>query len=123
MKNGSNCSVCARNLSGKQILFCSLKCKNALHQSYQAQKKRGLARKLYLVEKLGGKCSACGYAANLAALAFHHLSGKEFQLDVRSLSNRKIGPILSEVAKCKLLCHNCHAETHNPDLDLAKLLT
>ena len=63
----------------------------------------------------------CGYATNLAGLAFHHLGGKEFQLDVRSLSNRKIGPILKEAEKCKLLCHNCHAEVHNPSLDLAKL--
>ena len=70
---------------------------------------------------LGGKCSRCGYSANLSALAFHHLSGKEIKLDARSLSNRKIDPILKEVAKCKLLCHNCHAELHNPDLDLAKL--
>jgi hypothetical protein len=98
-----------------------MKCKNAVHQSYPAQKKRGLERKLYFVRKLGGKCSRCGYAANIAALAFHHLGGKDFQLDVRAFSNRKIGPILDEVAKCKLLCHNCHAEVHNPDLDLAKL--
>lgn len=70
---------------------------------------------------LGGKCSHCGYAANLAALTFHHLGGKEFKLDVRSLSNRRIDPILAEVAKCRLLCHNCHAEVHNPSLDLAKL--
>ena len=122
MKLGSNCSVCNKNLIGKQTLFCSVKCKNAIHQSYPAQKKRGLTRKLYFVKKLGGKCSDCGYAANLSALAFHHINGKEFQLDARSLSNRKIGPILDEVAKCKLLCHNCHAEVHNPDLDLAKLL-
>lgn len=122
MKNRSDCSVCSKALSGKQTLFCSLKCKNVTHQSYPAQQKRGLERKLYLVQKLGGKCSNCGYKANLAALAFHHLGGKEFQLDVRALSNRKIDPILEEVAKCKLLCHNCHAETHNPYLDLAKLL-
>jgi hypothetical protein len=122
MKNRSNCSICGKILAGKQTLFCSVRCKNAAHQSYPAQKKRGLERKLYFVEKLGGKCSICGYAKNLSGLSFHHLGGKEFQLDVRSLSNRKIGPILDEVAKCKLLCHNCHAEVHNPDLDLAKLL-
>ncbi|OGL31051.1 hypothetical protein A3D14_02210 [Candidatus Saccharibacteria bacterium RIFCSPHIGHO2_02_FULL_47_12] len=121
MNKGSNCSVCGKSLSGKQTLFCSVRCKNTTHQSYPTQKKRGLARKLYFVEKLGGKCSRCGYAANLAALAFHHLGGKEFQLDARSLSNRKIDPIIDEVAKCKLLCHNCHAEVHNPNLDLAKL--
>lgn len=122
MTNGSNCSVCGRVLLGKQTLFCSLKCKNTTHQSYSTQKKRGLKRNLYFVEKLGGKCSMCGYQENLAALAFHHLGGEEFQLDVRSLSNRKLGPLLTEVAKCKLLCHNCHAQVHNPSLDLAKLL-
>jgi len=122
MNNWSNCSVCGNDLIGKQTLFCSQTCKNVVHQSYPAQKKRGLERKFYFVRKLGGKCSDCGYAANLAALAFHHINGKEFQLDVRSLSNRKISSILNEVAKCKLLCHNCHAETHNPNLDLAKLL-
>lgn len=122
MKQKTNCSVCRSHLTGRQTLFCSIRCKNAVHQSYKAQKKRGLKRKLYFVEKLGGKCSKCGYAKNFAGLAFHHKYGKEFQLDVRALSNRKIGPILDELAKCVLLCHNCHAEEHNPSLDLAKLL-
>ncbi|HMS23997.1 MAG TPA: hypothetical protein PKB09_04290 [Candidatus Saccharibacteria bacterium] len=122
MKKRSNCKVCDKTLIGKQTLFCSVKCKNSVHQSYSAQKKRGIERKLFFVNKLGNKCSQCGYSANLSGLAFHHLGGKEFQLDVRSLSNRKIDPIIEEVAKCILLCHNCHAEVHNPGLDLAKLL-
>lgn len=122
MNKGSNCIVCKNVLSGKQSLYCSIKCKNSVHQSYPAQKKRGLERKLYFVTKLGGKCTSCGYATNLSALAFHHLNGKEFQLDARSLSNRKIEPILNEIEKCILLCNNCHAETHNPSLDLEKLL-
>lgn len=121
MLKRSNCIVCDKVLIGKQSLYCSIICKNSVHQSYPAQKKRGLERKYYLVEKFGGKCKHCGYATNLAGLAFHHLGGKEFQLDARSLSNRKIGPILKEVAKCILLCNNCHAELHNPSLDLAKL--
>jgi hypothetical protein len=96
-------------------------CKNKIHQSYPAQKKRGLDRKLRFIQELGGKCAICGYAKNLAALSFHHLEGKEFQLDARSLSNRKLDPILKEVAKCKLLCQNCHAELHYPELDLANM--
>lgn len=123
MNTKSNCSICKTELRGKQILFCSLKCKNAAHQSYPSQKKRGLARKLDLVAQLGGKCTSCGYNTNLAGLAFHHLHGKEFQLDVRALSNRKLDSVLKEMKKCILLCHNCHAEIHNPSLDLAKLLT
>lgn len=102
-------------------MFCSVRCKNVLHQSYPAQKKRGLERKLFLIDLLGGECSRCGYARNLSGLAFHHLGGKEFQLDARALSNRKIEPIVEEIEKCVLLCHNCHAEVHNPDLDLASL--
>jgi hypothetical protein len=121
MKNGSNCKICSNELTGKQMQYCSIVCKNSFHQSYPAQKKRGLERKLYFIKKLGGKCLHCGYSVNIAALVFHHLGDKEFQLDVRALSNRKIGPILKEVAKCKLLCHNCHAEVHNPNLNLAKL--
>ena len=121
MNKRSNCIACHNELSGKQKLYCSVKCKNALHQSYPSQKRRGLERKLHFVKLLGGKCAHCGYDKNLSGLAFHHLGGKEFQLDVRSLSNRKLDPIIKEIAKCKLLCHNCHAETHNPTMDLAKL--
>ncbi len=40
---------------------------------------------------------------------------KEFQLDLRSLSNRKWESILIEAEKCILLCSNCHSELHNPD--------
>jgi len=121
MTKVTNCIVCQLQLSGKQTHFCSVACKNSYHQSYPAQKKRGLERKINLVKTLGGQCSRCGYSENLAALAFHHVSGKDFKLDARSLSNRKLAPILKEVAKCELLCHNCHAEIHNPSLDLAKL--
>lgn len=122
MNIGLNCKTCTKELTGKQTLFCSISCKNVAHQSYSAQKKRGLERKLYFVNQLGGRCSSCGYEKNLAGLAFHHAGAKEFKLDVRSLSNRKSAAIIEEVAKCKPLCHNCHAEFHNPTLDLAKLL-
>jgi hypothetical protein len=117
MNIGSNCSVCGKLLSGKQSLYCSIRCKNVTHQSYGSQKKRGLQRKIYFVNSLGGKCSRCGYSKNIAALAFHHKGNKEFQLDVRNLSNRRADRIVSEVKKCVLLCHNCHAEEHNPSLD------
>ena len=62
----------------------------------------------------------CGYKKNLAGLSFHHTDAKrkEFKLDMRSLSNRTIARVLDEFKKCILLCHNCHAEVHNPELDL-----
>ncbi len=121
MKDFINCKVCGKQLSGRQLMFCSGKCKNKVHQSYGAQKERALERKLYFIRLLGGKCQECGYSENLAALSFHHKSGKEYKLDSRSLSNRGLQTMRDEVAKCELLCGNCHMRLHNPSLDLAKL--
>ena len=60
----------------------------------------------------------CGYSKNFAALEFHHLDpvSKSFQLDLRSLSNRRWSAVLEESDKCILLCSNCHAEWHNPQV-------
>jgi len=124
MTKRSNCAVCGNPLRGKQTKFCSATCKNRDLQSYEAQKRRGLARKLELVKAAGGQCSICGYQTNLAALVFHHTgtSAKDFKLDMRSLSNRKLEPVLVEIEKCILVCSNCHAELHNPHLNLDSLL-
>jgi len=104
-------------------MFCSIGCKNKYHQCYESQKRRGFSRKLKLVSDAGGCCSACGYNKNLAALVFHHVDSKKkkFKLDTRSLSNRTLSSVLAEANKCILLCQNCHAEIHNPHVDLNPL--
>jgi hypothetical protein len=107
-------------LRGRQRKFCSRTCKNnntnQRHQVYVAQSERGLRRKLALVEQVGARCQRCGYDRNLAALTWHHRDPKEklFELDLRNLSNRRRDAIDAEVAKCTLLCANCHAEEHFP---------
>jgi hypothetical protein len=120
MKNIITCVKCGKPLHGKQTKFCSPACKNNSLQSYQAQQARGLLRKKLIVSKLGGCCSLCGYNKNISALTFHHITPKKklFQLDLRSLSNRKQSSIDVEVKKCILVCSNCHAELHNPQHNL-----
>ena len=121
----SDCIICGKALKGRQTKFCSRLCKNKHtnyhHQSYLAQQRRGLERKLELVKIKGGCCERCGYSKNLAALEFHHLDPveKEMQLDMRALSNRNWDIVLAEAEKCILLCSNCHAEEHNPDANLS----
>jgi len=91
--------------------------------NYSAQKIRGIKRKLELIKRRGGKCEICGYDKNLSALEFHHKNpeDKEFPLDAKHLSNRTMEKINKEFDKCILLCANCHAEIHNPDLDLVNI--
>ena len=55
-------------------------------------------------------------------MGFHHINPEVnlFQLDLRSLSNRKCGEVVAEAGKCILLCSNCHAEHHHPECDLSE---
>lgn len=116
-----NCVVCGKELTGSQKKYCSNRCKcrttNAKFQNYNTQQERGHRRRLYLIHLKGGKCSCCGYSKNTAALAFHHVDteNKLFQISIRECSNNSMKTLLNELAKCILLCHNCHAELHNPD--------
>ena len=115
------CVVCGSPLRGRQRSFCSRGCKNRHtnyhQQSYAKQLERGRINKSRLVEMMGGQCMRCGYARNLSALEFHHRdpSRKSFQLDARTLANRRWAQVETEAAKCDLLCSNCHAETHHPE--------
>jgi len=115
------CLNCSKMLSGRQTKFCSRICKNTHNnqsfQSYQAQQTRGRKRKLQLIKLMGGQCGRCHYKKNFSALEFHHKNPKTklFQLDLRSLSNRRWEAIEEEAKKCLLLCSNCHAEEHNPN--------
>jgi hypothetical protein len=120
MKKIITCTICSRPLKGRQIKYCSPTCKNKVNQSYGAQQARGLKRKIFIVKKLGGCCLNCGYNKNLSALVLHHKKPekKNFQLDMRSLSNRKQSRIDNELKKCILVCRNCHAELHNPKHNL-----
>jgi hypothetical protein len=125
-ENMLNCIVCSKELEGRQTKFCSVKCKqsdiNIRHQNYVNQEKRGYDNKRKLLEYKGYKCSECGYDKNSAALCFHHLRDKKFQLDIRKCSNTKWETLVEEANKCIVLCHNCHMETHHPEHQLVRHL-
>ena len=54
-------------------------------------------------------CADCGYNDNPAALEFDHLPGKEKTRTVASLVYHSWEKIWSEVAKCEVVCSNCHS--------------
>jgi len=91
------------------------------HQSYckvclcKAQIDRWIQRKKDAVAYKGGKCIKCGYDRNYAAMGFHHRDPKKKDVDWGKLRLKKWSVIVKELDKCVLVCHNCHAEIHNPD--------
>lgn len=117
------CTMCSNELKGNQTKFCSNTCKQRGHyhltktnpNTIWSQTKRGNDRKRYFIEKLGGKCSSCGYCKNMSALDFHHVSDKSFALSIRKLSNTNLASLEKEAQKCILLCANCHREHHYPE--------
>jgi len=117
------CIVCESPLSNNQKKYCSGVCKdklsNEIYQSSKIQMDRCINRKIELIEALGAKCDNCGYNKNLAALVFHHIdpSTKLFTLDASNLANRNFDKCKLEASKCKVLCHNCHYEHHQPHLN------
>jgi hypothetical protein len=64
----------------------------------------------------GGKCEICKYDKNLASLHWHHRYDKSFAIS-KLVRSRDILMVLAiEIAKCDLLCANCHSDIHHPNL-------
>lgn len=58
------------------------------------------------IEKLGGKCVHCESTENLN---FDHIIASEKEYDIsRILSTHSKTKIIAEMAKCQLLCFECH---------------
>lgn len=59
-------------------------------------------------------CSICGYNKCLEALDFHHKDNedKDFAISLMVKTNRPMKKVIEELAKCIVLCANCHRELH-----------
>ena len=72
--------------------------------------------------KEGRPCADCGGTFHPAAMTFDHRPGTEKREPVSSLArgfSRRT--ILAEIAKCDLVCANCHAvRTYNRKRDVAQ---
>lgn len=79
---------------------------NATIESRRRTKRRAIAH-------LGGHCVGCGAVVPAPAFEFHHLDSrtKEFAVSHDGIT-RRWDKIEAELAKCVLLCANCHREVH-----------
>lgn len=69
-------------------------------------------------------CSRCT-ETYYACLHFHHIDPTTKKANVSKLVHqvRSREQILEEIAKCEVLCANCHAKLHNEDADYEKILS
>ncbi len=107
----------ARREAGKCSLVCG-NCHRIRHARSKTDSGHPVVRfrrnvKLKAVVLAGAACRGCGLAEPVDALEFHHLDAteKDFGISVDGIP-RSWARIRSELAKCVLLCANCHRETH-----------
>ena len=84
---------------------------------YQREKKRLRAnrvRNAELLRALKSKpCMDCGQKYPSYVMDFDHRPGTEKKFGLKNMGARSVETILAEVAKCDLVCANCHRErTH-----------
>ena len=76
-----------------------------------AVSKRRRKIKAMSIEHMGGQCQLCGYDKYQGALDFHHIdpTSKSFGIGGQGHS-RSWERVKEELAKCILVCSNCHRE-------------
>lgn len=62
-----------------------------------------------MIQILGGKCAKCGSTIDLE---MDHVDPSQKQFSLSQLVFRTEATFLAEVAKCQLLCDECHKDKH-----------
>jgi hypothetical protein len=107
----------ARQEANKCVLVCA-NCHRRRHSTSKSDGGHPTVRfrqnlKRRVVAAMGDACAGCGLREPVDALEFHHLdaSAKEFGISTEGIP-RRWDKIAAELAKCVLLCANCHRELH-----------
>jgi hypothetical protein len=73
---------------------------------------RRVASKSKFVQEFGGKCAHCGGVFPDCVFEFHHKDGSDKEYGPSHLFHLKEQTIRTELAKCIMLCANCHRMEH-----------
>jgi 5-methylcytosine-specific restriction endonuclease McrA len=66
--------------------------------------------KRILVEEAGGCCAVCGYDRCIVNLVFHHIDPDQKSFGLSASTSKALATLREEMAKCMLVCANCHGE-------------
>lgn len=112
--NYKACSVCQKEIpfdrKGPGIQTCSKQCSKNRKQELASITRKNKVDELRHVKELVG-CACCGYSRYGGSLDFHHVNPSE--KDVKEMNYGGSRKFKEEVAKCVLVCKNCHRELHH----------
>lgn len=97
------CPLCNRIFPWNKNNICS-SCRTGMRRCINREK---------AIQMLGGKCK-CGIE-DPDILTFHHLDPKKKDFDLCERWHLAWADIEKELAKCQLLCYNCHMKLHCPE--------
>jgi hypothetical protein len=63
-----------------------------------------------LVAEAGDRCVVCGYDRCIINLVFHHVDPREKSFSLSMSTTKALATYREEMAKCVLVCANCHGE-------------
>ena len=102
----------------KQAVEYQKKHREQIKKYNQRRYKRVIQEAKYVKKNLVfNGCAICGYDKCSAALDFHHVNpgNKKFSLNLTNIKYKTDKELTKEVAKCVLLCANCHREIHHKE--------
>ena len=76
-------------------------------------RQRRLCNKQKIIERFGNKCFDCGQTFPSCVYDFHHLDPSAKEMSVATAFGKKEIHYERELAKCVMLCANCHRIRHH----------
>jgi hypothetical protein len=97
----------------RQAQMATYRQENPSYFKENVKNRRREIRQFIQEQKVGGVCKRCGNA-DIRVLDFHHVDrgNKEASVDRMLKQGWSKERILQELAKCELLCANCHRIHH-----------
>ena len=103
LENGNN----SREIDNLKI---KIRNQRRVEKNVRGFTRAGSAAKRFVFEyKQTHPCEECG-EANPVVLQFHHIRDKEHNVAQLLASDSQLGALKEEIAKCIVLCSNCHVK-------------